>query len=418
MNDRSLKIMMVFSFPVRTGGGFKSALAMVKCLQVAGHQVIVLASSGLEKTIKEFTDAGAEFIIVHELGKRSPFPITAGQKKIKQIAVERNVDIIHSMEFLGIGRTYPVAISLNKGFVFTEAGGNFKHHVPPKKIDTVLFSAEQMQTYTKAYRLQDDNLHLIRARIDTDLYKPQRVTPEFVEKFDLPQGRRVVGMAIRLEPQKSAWIKTIQQTAEIFCEKKINASIIVAGEGALLNDLKRMADRINANAEHAQVLKFIGPIFERKDITQFYNYADVIVGNGRGILEAMACRKPVAILGEKGQGALVTAENVEDVAFYNFSGRHFRYCKQPTETLEQQLASLLDDSDKQNDLGQFSLGYIKEFMDAEIGVQRLLEVYLRSLENKNSKTTDFAAWYLKAVYYKMFSLPQEIKRRITPKSFE
>jgi hypothetical protein len=53
MSDRPLKIMMVFSFPVRTGGGFKSALAMVKQLQLAGHSVIVLAPSGLDKIIEE-----------------------------------------------------------------------------------------------------------------------------------------------------------------------------------------------------------------------------------------------------------------------------------------------------------------------------------------------------------------------------
>lgn len=409
--------MLVSSLPVRTGGSFKSALAMVKHLQLMGHTVIVLAPSGLEKTIEEFTDTGAEFITVTGLKKRSPLPTTAGLKKIKQIAGERDVDIIHSMEFLGIGRTYPVAISLNKGFVFTEAGGNFKHHVPPVKIDTVLFSAEQMQTFTEAYRLQKDKLHLIRERIDTDLYKPTPVEPEFIEKFDLPQGRKIVGMAIRLEPQKAPWLKTIQQTAEIFCQKNIPASIIVAGEGALLNDLIKMANGINSNDKHAQVLKFIGPVFERKDITRFYNYADIVIGNGRGILEAMACRKPVAILGEKGQGSLVTRQNVEDVAFYNFSGRHFRYCRQPKETLQEQLAPLLNNPQKQNDLGRFSLDYIQEFMDARIGVQSLLEVYRKALENKNSTMTDFAAWYLKAVYYKMFSLAPEIKRRIMPGSF-
>ena len=55
------------------------------------------------------------------------------------------------------------------------------------------------------------------------------------------------------------------------------------------------------------VLVPIGPVYGTADLVQLYNHADVMVGSGRGILEAMACGKAAIVLGESGEGEILDA---------------------------------------------------------------------------------------------------------------
>lgn len=394
---RPLKIIYVFGHPLRIGGHLSSGLAMVRNLEAMGHHIIVLAPGRAEGMVHEFTGTGAEFFSIGELKRYPRLPSTIGTLRILQIAKERSPDIIHAQDYQCIGQAYLAAVLSREAFLLTQAGGNLTYQVPPMQADTVVFSQEQMENLSAAYRLAEGNLHLVRARIDRSVYRPENVDPAFIRKYGLPESGKKIVMAMRLASDKKSWLKTILETAETFSTNETGVWIVIAGEGPLMHDLQEKAAQVNKEKGDRQVLYFIGPILGSEEINQFYNYADVVVGNGRGILEAMACKKPVVVLGEDGEGEVVRPENIDEIAYFNFSGRHFRSRSKSAAALSTVLENLLADENVQQQLGDYCYEYISAHMDARVGAEQLVEIYKKALD-KRSSLVDYAAWCVRAIF--------------------
>jgi glycosyltransferase involved in cell wall biosynthesis len=386
---------------------------MVKNLEKMGHHAITVSVSAVEKMVGEIESAGAEYIAVPEMKnmlemKRAPyFPMIAGYRQIERIVREKSIDIIHAYDFHSIMRAFLAAIRLKKGFVFTQPGGPNTPKIGPRKADTVLFSEENMDYHKRAGK---ENLHLIRARIDTKEYCPAVVDADFVEENGLPVSGTKIVMAVRLYHTKEILLKSVVQAARTFAGMSEPPQICVAGEGPMLPELREEARQINAAGTAGPVLHFIGPIFKPRDMARFYNYSDLVIGSGRGILEAMACGKPVVILGENYEAEVVGGENIEEIAYYNFSGRHLRAREKPCETLSELLKRLVKDRDQMRRLGEYSLEYIRTEMDARLGAEQLVEVYNKAIERKWA-LADLFAWYSGTMYH---SLLETTKKRIFP----
>jgi glycosyltransferase involved in cell wall biosynthesis len=384
---------------------------MLKNLQKMGHHVVTVSVCAVEKMVHEIEAAGAEYIAVPEMKnilemKRSPyFPIIAGYRQIERIAQEKSIDIIHAHDFHSIMRAFLAAIRLRKGFVSTQPGGPNTPKMGPTKTDTVLFSQENMDYHKRAGK---KNLHLIRARMDTTEYYPTPVVEDFIEKNIFPASGKKIVMAVRLFETKRASLKSVVEAARIFAGMPKPPRICVAGEGPMLSQLLEESRQINIASAGGPVLRFIGPIFKPEEMARFYNYSDLVIGSGRGILEAMACGKPVVILGENYEAEVVGPDNIEEIAYYNFSGRHFRQRKKSCETLSDLLKRLVKDTDQMQRLGEHSLDYIRSKMDAQLGTEQLVEVYSKAIERK-SVLADLFVWYIDTMYH---SLLETTKRRI------
>ena len=384
---------------------------MLKNLQKMGHHVVTVSVCAVEKMIREIETAGAEFIAVPEMKnmlemKRAPyFPILAGYRRIERIAEEKSIDIIHAQDFHSIMRAFLAAIRLKKGFVSTQPGGPNTPKMGPTKTDTVLFSQENMDYHRQAGKKY---LHLIRCRIDTTEYYPAPVERDFIEKNLIPPTGKKIVMAVRLFETKRASLTSVVEAARIFAGMPEPPRICVAGEGPMLSELQEESRQINIASASGPVLRFIGPIFKPEEMARFYNYSDIVIGSGRGILEAMACGKPVVILGENHQAEVVCPDNIEQITYYNFSGRHFRQRNTPCEVLSDLLKRLVNDTKQMKRLGEYSLDYIRTQMDAKIGAEQLVEVYSKAIKRK-SVLTDLFVWYTDTMYH---SLLDTAKRKI------
>ena len=109
---------------------------------------------------------------------------------------------------------------------------------------------------------------------------------------------------------------------------------------ALLNDEIKVALLSSSylNHDHPFVQTFrkacnmrgIKPIAIGKDFDwtweteEAYNKADIVLTIGRGVLEAMACGRPVITFGHWGHSGILTEKEMKDAKKFNFSGRHVR----------------------------------------------------------------------------------------------
>ena len=356
-----MNILSVFGWGIRIGGHFKSALAHMKCLSRMGHHLYVLMPGGESAgdVVREFTDCGIEIHLFTKSPTRGRFPSYRGAGDIVKICKDKKIDIIHAHDFTSFSPSFTAALRMKKGIIFTKPGGPANNLFPPRTVDAILYSEELLEGMVTQYSLDRNNIFLIRARIDTDSYKPEQVTAVFMQQYKLPQAGRKIVMATRLEDNKKPWIDMMLNFAERLAEKDEPTHIVIAGEGKLLEEMKSNPSSMDKNNLVGRIVHFIGPLFTIRELNQLYNYADVVVGNGRGILEAMACGKPVIILGEQEEAELVNADNINAIAYFNFSGRHFGRRVRGDNGLMPMLYKLITDHQLLAEAGRFSSDYIK-----------------------------------------------------------
>lgn len=368
---------------------------MAKCLVQRGHRVIVVAPGAVLEMAEIFKRAGTELILLPEVGKINKLPSLSGWKSVAKIAADTQVDAIHSMDSINLARGYRASINTGKDFVCTEPGANWDFHNPPRKAKAVIFSHEQMDMYRELYKLAERNVRIIRARIDADLYHPEPPPRAFIAKYRLTQKHLTAGMVCRLEPNKAHQIKVLLDFIKSYRNQDKPVNIYVAGDGKLRASFQEQAKDIRNPSAN---LTFIGPVHDIQEVNWFYNFCDVVMGSGRGIMEAMACDKPVIILGEDGQAELIGPETIEDTAYYNFSGRHFR-TKHNATFLRQALLEVLENPEKRKMTSEFGFDYIKSHLSAHLGAEQLINWYCA--ESDQSSMFDFWLWYLEASYQKV-----------------
>lgn len=403
-----MKILSVFGGIIRTGGDNKSALACMKYLVKMGHEIHVMAplEGSLKEMVQEFVDIGVELHDCRVGLKRGRFPDCEGATEIIKLCRDRNIEVIHALNFSSLAASYKASIKVQNSIVFTQAGGPLKNTIPPQNVDTIFFSQELLDGMSEKLRHSCDNVEVIPGRIDMDVYKPTEVNMDFIRQHALPETGHKIVMAIRLDEPKRPWLNSVLTYAEQLVGTDSDVHIIIAGQGSLFSCLKDKALQIE-KANGRPIVHLIGPLFTFRDLNQLYNYADIVVGNGRGILEPMACGKAVVNLGENGEGALVSSENIENIAYYNYSGRHFRYQKNSDNDLASFLNSLITDTSKMAEAGRFSLEYIKNYMSSQTGAARIAEVYKKALQRKH-KWFDYLMWYMKVI---KFVLADGLQRR-------
>jgi len=244
MEKDKFNILFLFTYEMRIGGHFKSALAMAKYLIRKGNNVIIAAPGGRLETLSEYKKVGAEFVELNDLSTRSLIPSFKGIKILRKLIKEKDVDIIHAEEYHGIARAYLLSVLLKKQAVYSIAGGPFLRLILPDSIHGVFFSKEWLEALNREFGVNKNYSHLIPARIDTEIYKSSDVDYDYIDSLNLPLDGKKIFMAIRLDISKFNLLDNILNFASRY-DKPEKISIIVAGEGSHYKELKHRAEEIN-----------------------------------------------------------------------------------------------------------------------------------------------------------------------------
>jgi len=398
-----MRILFLFGHELVLGGHFKSAKAFAEQLIQRGHEVYVMAKGGKPETIDPFIEVGAVFIGMANT-KRKQTSIfqrirrhIVPDKSILQTIKNEKIEIIHAHDSPIMSQAYYAACLAGCGFVYSQAGGPFRDTCPPVKSGFFVFSQELLESHKNTGRGNQPTIHLIRARINTEIYRPAPVNDKFVQKYRLPGGGLTMVTAIRLHPKKEYWLNSL---LNLSLSLDIKLNMVIAGDGELFSRLKKKADSIERKTQGRVKFIFTGGIYSEKEIAALINYSHVYIGNGRGLMEAMACAKPVIIAGEDNQYEFVGKDNVAVIGRYNFSGRHFRFTKKlAIDDYIQNLKHVLSSTQKMKELSTFSYEYAHKHLSAEAGAQKIEDLYRKALTQDNT-LSDFIRWKLKRINLK------------------
>lgn len=369
-----MKILITIGWPLHHGGHLSSTLCLGKNLVQQNTIVDVIAPIGPMAT--EFTQQGMTVMRCKSFINKLPWNLLA----VPQIIIattKGNYQIIHAMDYQALYPSFIAAFILGKPFVYTKAGGTVPAYSIPPCDSVIVYSKELLSGIIKKFPHIVKELTLNKARIDTELYYPDKLTR--------PQTKPLhIFMAMRLAESKRTWLSTAIKGMKQLIDDNISFRFLLAGDGPLRNEIEQQICEIN-NLQNRETIQLLGPIFSPEEMRAHYNSADIVIGHGRGILEAMACQKTAICLGEQGLATLVEPKTVEIISEYNFSGRHIEFYPKTCSHLGDIIKTISKTPLKIKELAIFSEKYIKKEYSAEIGAQLLLSTYTSSITSFSKK---------------------------------
>lgn len=385
-----MNILFTFGHELTIGGHFKSGIAFAEQLINSGHNVTFTVLGGEPKLFAQIERIGAnvEQIFDYNYQKNGSFSLVSSFFKFYRTysdIIKRNkIDIVHAQDSRKFLPLYLATCKNRKAFVYSHAGGVFYDYYPPTKCEFFVFSPELLNAYKSIPKYNKRKIHLISERISPFVYKSFDVDNSLIEKYLLPKDGITLFFSMRLHSHKKPFIDSLLAFSHIMGEKEINANIIVAGDGNLKEYFEMNAEAVQNESNKRIKFFFIGSIYSEIEIANLINYSTAVIGTGRGLMEAMACRKPIIILGENNNFELVQEKNISSVSFYNFSGRHLAFAENSQTKNINDIISIINSTEGLNKASQFSYEYFSNHLSSKIGVQKILSIYNDSLINKPS----------------------------------
>jgi glycosyltransferase involved in cell wall biosynthesis len=315
-----LNILILFSQPWRVGGAETHVEALIKGL--SDHKIILAVNRGsntekLQKLRQEF--ANVEIIEVQARGI-NVFRWIMDLYKLSSIIKNNKIEIISAQQ-----RTAGIwAYFLNK---FTDVPFVVTMHDPwhrafIKKGYAKMFS--QMIVVSKnltdilvnKFGFKSSQISFINNGIDFAKFVPQD-KKEARNRLGISQNSKIILHVSRLSSIKGAVSSILVDSMEHVLQQEKDVKLIIIGEGPLREELNEKSKTWNENHKNLIEIKNF-----TDDISYWYSAADVIVGEGRVAIEAIACERPVVAIrnGEQFFGA-VTRENIADALEVNFDGK-------------------------------------------------------------------------------------------------
>lgn len=212
-----------------------------------------------------------------------------------------------------------------------------------------------------SHRINPARLVTIHNSINIDRLKITRSSNEIRQELNLEEHTLVIGSAGRMVPVKG--YDNFLKAAQIILGKKPDVRFVLAGDGPLLEELKRTAEEIGVK-DHVAFLGF------RNDILDIINCLDIVLlssyheGIPTVVLEAMALKK--AVVAPKVGGI---PEIIED----NVSG--FLVKPGDVQGLADACLNILDEPAVRKKLGSEAEKRVKREFTNELQRDRVLKLY-------------------------------------------
>lgn len=299
---------------LNAGGAEQSCLDVSQAIVQAGGTSIVVANDGVKSGVIE--RHGAVFISM-EVGKKTPWGIWRNSKKLAELIIKHNVDVVHVRSRAPAWAVWQAVQRVRaKGhqvrFMTTfHAAYRFKGTLK-KRYNSIMARGERViaiSEYIRAhikehYGLTDDVMPLVYRGTALAQFHPLAVTAarqiQLAKEWQVPEDRRIILVPGRLTEIKGAHV--VVEAAKLLRHEKMADEdqrwMIVFLAAA--DQTSGYAKRIRQQIEAANLGKYIRFAPTCRDMPAAYHLATAVIapslvpeGFGRIPVEAQAMGKPV-----------------------------------------------------------------------------------------------------------------------------
>lgn len=332
--------------------------------------------------------------------------------KLLHIIAKEKIDIIHNHEIRrGLVSKVP-AILKDVPNVTTIAGGTLPDILPARDEKLIVFSRELQEGFINKSGWNGNNIYVVANRIDTERFRPGKANSDLAEKLGICGKYRNVLVMSRFEyhgGKVEALLNILRAIPNIYDEIP-DLKVSIAGHGSQQRLIETEVSKINRQMQKG-VIKLVGTIHEPEGLFPIF---DLAFGMGRTALESMSCGIPTLIIGSRGFGGVVCREQVDEIAYCNFSGRN---AKENTDEKEvaNTVIKILKNSETARELSAFSRQYILENYDIKDGASKVEKIYEKVMDsspNRTSwqKTTDLMRWIYGIIVIYPYLLVRKTRR--------
>jgi len=301
-----------------------------------GHQPFICSMVMSPEFQSHLDSAGINYIVESQPGE-----------KIRNYIAQNGIQVLHGHPAATIHVSAALGAELNLPVVITYHGLYGWAWQAHQDISHFVCISQEVFDILNPDPLAAGKATVIQNGIDCDIFKPSGT---------VGTGNNILFIG-RLDPDKYHAVKTVINVLSSLP----NIELSVAGSGPYYDQLR---------LEAPGFVKCLGYI---ADMPEVINKADIVIGTGRGIREAMACGKPAIALDFCGYDGLVTPGNIVPLEYQNFSGRSGR--KLNEEYLLQDLLKLIGNPAAMAEIGQWSRQYAQEHYSSTTAALQHLVIY-------------------------------------------
>jgi L-malate glycosyltransferase len=242
------------------------------------------------------------------------------------------------------------------------------------KANRIIAISEELEKQIQVYGANAHLTSIIPNMVDTKKFAPS-MNAKILSKptsFSL----LIVGrLDLTKELLIATTIKSMPNILKVFPE----TILLVIGDGPRLANLSELASTVNL-AVGRQAVIMQGRV---NNVEYFLKKADIVIGVGRVVIEAMSCGKPIIVASpERGShltGTLVTYNNIYDLSKFNFSGRHYSEALD-LESLSKIVIFLLKNEQFRETTGQDGRKFVEENLSVDIIAKKTVIIYIKAFE--------------------------------------
>ena len=216
----------------------------------------------------------------------------------------------------------------------------------------------------RAAEVWSSPVSLLEPPVDTDANHPGAVDPApFLERLGLQAGVPTAVIVSRLsrDMKLDGIRRSIGAVAQLAAERPVR--LVIVGDGDAFQELSH-----DAAAVARRAVTLTGAL---RDPRPAYAAADIVLGMGGSALRAMAFAKPVIVLGERGFSEIFEPRTSGQFLWRGFYGEGDGGANR----LVSQLADLLDDPERCDDLADFGLRTVTQRYGLPAAAAHLEKLY-------------------------------------------
>ena len=347
------------------GGVETFVLNQASVLLSKGHTVVILAKEGLYR--EKLKQEGAICIdFTFELGEKF-YPDKI--KEIQKVIEKYEINEVHINQFPCVLSVMPACIFSNIPYIAYSHVGidnvfdwfmntfeiyNYMFEVYFKNAYKIVTIKEEAKNkLIERFHVPEEKIEIIYNSIDYE-------TVDHIRKEEKNQKRRVL-LISRLSNDKKDSLYNGINLFKVYKNKMEEANLMIIGSG----DMQRGLEEYVKN-NHIKDVEFKGPT---SNVLEYINNADIVLGLGRCILEAISMKRLAIILGHEELKGIVTPDNILSACQGNFAGDNL-----PTYTIETVVENLnnLDDETIQQ-IQERNYDFGKENLNAKINYDNVIE---------------------------------------------
>ncbi|MEW6398218.1 MAG: glycosyltransferase [Bacillota bacterium] len=377
---------LLTTMALELGGAETHVVSLAAALRERGHQVVVASAGG--SLVDRLGQAGVPHELV-PLHSRHPLHLLRGARGLRRLMDRFPPDVVHAHAripaFLCDLVRGPVPLVTTYHGIYA---AGFPWSLVTRAGDLTIAVSEDVRRYIcQRFRVDPGRVLVIPNGIDVSAFRPGLDPSPVRLRAGLSPGDIAILHAGRLERDVVAGTLTVLKAAPAFLADP-RVSLLVLGDGPERERVLAEMDRVNREVGRPAV-RWMG---RQEEMPRWYSLAALVLGSGRVALEAMACARPVIIVGGQGSerarglaevAGLAEPAACEDLMATNFCARGYGHLD-PLTTVVRGVRSVLENAELAARLGREGRALVESRYSLAVVSTRVEETYLRAVRTRRT----------------------------------